>query len=285
MSRLRRMVSFSGSCVFLSFPMLLLSGDNRKAAKAECICGIPARAGTDGAFFHSSFGIEDFVEVCFHMYLVSALRRESFEGFQEFFSVFFGDILQAVRCLLQGAHVLEAHFHVRRDLLVLAFPDEVGNGGDVRQDFAHEEGFLARPAEALREDVLQAGGKDAPDFVFLVEGNAWMMRVHASLARVVWRVAKTRWPVSAAVRAASMVAASRISPTAMMSGSSLRDSMTPSAKLGVSSPISLWWTRALSEEMTYSTGSSRVTIWQGRLATAVRRMCASVVLLPLPEGL
>ena len=118
----------------------------------------------------------------------------------------------------------------------------------------------------------------------LVEGNAWMMRVHASLARVVWRVAKTRWPVSAAVRAASMVAASRISPTAMMSGSSLRDSMTPSAKLGVSSPISLWWTRALSEEMTYSTGSSRVTIWQGRLATAVRRMCASVVLLPLPEG-
>ena len=66
------------------------------------------------------------------MYLVSALRRESFEGFQEFFSVFFGDILQAVRCLLQGAHVLEAHFHVRRDLLVFAFPDEVGNGGDVR---------------------------------------------------------------------------------------------------------------------------------------------------------
>ena len=157
---------FQEAASFFLFRCLFCQGDNRKAAKAECIRGIPARAGTDGAFFHSSFGIEDFVEVCFHMYLVSALRRESFEGFQEFFSVFFGDILQAVRCLLQGAHVLEAHFHVRRDLLVLAFPDEVGNGGDVRQDFAHEEGFLARPAEALREDVLQAGGKDAPDFVF-----------------------------------------------------------------------------------------------------------------------
>lgn len=100
------------------------------------------------------------------MYLVSALRRESFEGFQEFFSVFFRDVLQSIRCLLQGAHVLEAHFHVRRDLLVLAFPDEVGDGGDVRQDFAHEEGFLARAAEALREDVLQAGGEEAPDFIF-----------------------------------------------------------------------------------------------------------------------
>ena len=36
-------------------------------------------------------------------------------------------------------------------------------------------------------------------------GNTEMMRVMVSVASRVWRVEKTRWPVSAAMRAVSMV--------------------------------------------------------------------------------
>src|SRR5215472_4831444 len=56
---------------------------------------------------------------------------------------------------------------------------------------------------------------------------------------LVCRVAKTRWPVSAAVRADSIVATSRISPTRMTSGSSRRQARSPLAKDRVSMPTSL----------------------------------------------
>ena len=51
------------------------------------------------------------------------------------------------------------------------------------------------------------------------DGNTSMMRSSAVEVSLVWSVAKTRWPVSAARMAASMVSRSRISPTRITSGS------------------------------------------------------------------
>ena len=69
-------------------------------------------------------------------------------------------------------------------------------------------------------------------------GKTSTRRSTESAADCVWSVPKTRWPVSAAVSAVSMVSRSRISPTRMMSGSSRRMARRPSAKLTVSRPIS-----------------------------------------------
>src|SRR5881396_1752382 len=49
-----------------------------------------------------------------------------------------------------------------------------------------------------------------------------MIRLTVSPAFSVWRVEKTRWPVSAAWSATDIVSGSRISPTRMTSGSSRR---------------------------------------------------------------
>ena len=46
------------------------------------------------------------------------------------------------------------------------------------------------------------------------------MRFTVSVVSTVWRVESTRWPVSAAARAADTVSVSRISPMRMTSGSS-----------------------------------------------------------------
>src|SRR5215218_7328063 len=50
-------------------------------------------------------------------------------------------------------------------------------------------------------------------------GNTSIIRSTVWGASWVWRVANTRWPVSAAVRAIEIVSRSRSSPTRMMSGS------------------------------------------------------------------
>ena len=71
-------------------------------------------------------------------------------------------------------------------------------------------------------------------------GKASTMRSMVSTAELVCRVPRTRWPVSAAVMAVSMVSRSRISPTRMMSGSSRRAERRALAKLAVSRPISRW---------------------------------------------
>ena len=60
-------------------------------------------------------------------------------------------------------------------------------------------------------------------------GNTLTIRSIESTALFVCSVAKTRWPVSAAVSAVSIVARSRISPIRMMSGSSRRMARRPSA--------------------------------------------------------
>ena len=60
------------------------------------------------------------------------------------------------------------------------------------------------------------------------------MRSMVCGALLVCSVAKTRWPVSAAVRAAEMVSRSRISPTMIMSGSCRSANLRAVAKERVS---------------------------------------------------
>src|SRR2546427_286601 len=80
-------------------------------------------------------------------------------------------------------------------------------------------------------------------------------RVAALGASLVWRVDRTRWPVSEAWIAISAVSLSRISPTMMMSGSCRKKDRRPLANvrpaLGL---IWTWFTRG----SWYSTGSSTV---------------------------
>ena len=71
-------------------------------------------------------------------------------------------------------------------------------------------------------------------------GKTSMMRLIVPWAPVVCSVAKTMWPVSAAVIAASIVSRSRISPTRITSGSCRRPRRMASAKLGTSTPSSRW---------------------------------------------
>ena len=60
-----------------------------------------------------------------------------------------------------------------------------------------------------------------------------MIRSTVFRALLVWRVPKTKRPVSAAVRASEIVSRSRISPTRTMSASSRRQARKPSENSGV----------------------------------------------------
>ncbi len=75
-------------------------------------------------------------------------------------------------------------------------------------------------------------------------GKTSMMRLTVPWAPVVCSVAKTTWPVSAAVIAASIVSRSRISPTRITSGSCRKARRMASAKLGTSTCSSRWLTVA-----------------------------------------
>ena len=80
---------------------------------------------------------------------------------------------------------------------------------------------------------------------------------------MVWSVDSTRWPVSAASRAVSMVSRSRISPTRITFGAWRRAERRARLKLGASAPISRWLTVASRLGWRYSIGSSMVTMWIG----------------------
>ena len=69
-----------------------------------------------------------------------------------------------------------------------------------------------------------------------------MMRSIVCGASWVWSVAKTRWPVSAAVSAVWIVSRSRISPTRITSGSWRSAAFSALAKDWASEPISRWLT-------------------------------------------
>ena len=87
------------------------------------------------------------------------------------------------------------------------------------------------------------------------------MRLMVSTASTVWRVESTRCPVSAAVRAISVVSRSRISPTMMTSGSWRREARRARANDMVSNPISRWLITLRRSLKAYSMGSSMVTMW------------------------
>src|ERR1035438_4151178 len=104
-----------------------------------------------------------------------------------------------------------------------------------------------------------------------------MMRLMVCTVLFVCRVPKVRWPVSAMVRADSMVSRSRISPTSTTSGSWRRAERRAFLKLWVSAWISRWFTKARLCLWTYSTGSSMVRMCTGSSALILSTMAARVV--------
>ena len=110
--------------------------------------------------------------------------------------------------------------------------------------------------------------------------------IRSTVCAVDWvcRVAKTRWPVSAAVSAVEIVSRSRISPTRITSGSSRSAARRPSAKSGASEPTSRWLTIERLCWCRNSIGSSIVRMWSWRSQLITSSIAASVVDLPEPVG-
>ena len=115
-----------------------------------------------------------------------------------------------------------------------------------------------------------------------VASNTLMSREMVLGVSVVWTVLKTRWPVSAAFSAMSIVSRSRISPTMITSGSWRRAARSALAKLSVSAPTSRWITEDFASRKRNSIGSSIVTIFRGLLWLMWLIIAASVEDLPLP---
>ena len=111
-----------------------------------------------------------------------------------------------------------------------------------------------------------------------------MMRSIVCGASWVWSVAKTRWPVSAAVSAVPIVSMSRISPTRITSGSWRSAAFRASAKDGASAPSSRWLTMQRLCECRNSIGSSIVMMCSSRVSLISLISEASVVDLPEPVG-
>src|SRR6266496_5095272 len=111
-----------------------------------------------------------------------------------------------------------------------------------------------------------------------------MMRSTVEEAVVVWRVPRTRCPVSAAVMASPMVSRSRISPTRMTSGSSRSDCRKARAKEREWLGTSRWLTRESWLAWTYSIGSSIVRMWHRSVWLIRSTSAARVVVLPQPAG-
>ncbi len=111
-----------------------------------------------------------------------------------------------------------------------------------------------------------------------------MMRSIVCGQSCVCRVAKTRWPVSAAVRAIWIVSRSRISPMRITSGSCRRAERRATGKPLVSLPTSRWLTTQRLCVCRNSIGSSMVTMWSDRVSLISSMIAASVVDLPEPVG-
>ena len=115
-------------------------------------------------------------------------------------------------------------------------------------------------------------------------GKTSMIRSTVWAVDWVCRVAKTRWPVSAAVSAVETVSMSRISPTRITSGSWRSAARRPSEKVSASLPISRWLTIERLCWCRNSIGSSIVRMWSSRSRLITSIIAASVVLLPEPVG-
>ncbi len=89
-----------------------------------------------------------------------------------------------------------------------------------------------------------------------------MMRSTVLAASIVCSVESTRWPVSAASMAISIVSTSRISPMRMTFGACRSAARRARAKnVFVSEPTSRWFTVDFTCRCMYSTGSSMVMMW------------------------
>ena len=91
-------------------------------------------------------------------------------------------------------------------------------------------------------------------------GKRSRIRLIVEEALEAWIVPKTRWPVSAACRAALKVSWSRISPTRMMSGSWRTACFRAVCQSMTSMPTSRWLMIDLSSLKVNSIGSSMVTM-------------------------
>ena len=111
-----------------------------------------------------------------------------------------------------------------------------------------------------------------------------MMRSIVCGALWVCSVAKTRWPVSAAVSAVEIVSRSRISPTRITSGSWRSAARSASEKDGASTPTSRWLTMQRLWACRNSIGSSIVMMCSVRVRLIESIIAASVVDLPEPVG-
>ena len=96
------------------------------------------------------------------------------------------------------------------------------------------------------------------------------------------RVARQMWPVSAKAIAASIVAASRISPIRITSGASRIAFFSAAWKVCVSSPTSRWLTIDILCRCRYSIGSSMVRMCPVLVLLRWSIIDASVVDLPEP---
>ena len=101
---------------------------------------------------------------------------------------------------------------------------------------------------------------------------------------MVCSVESTRWPVSAAVSAISMVSRSRISPTRITFGACRSAALSAAAKVGVSLCSSRWWMVAFLCWCRNSIGSSMVRMCSARVSLIRSMIAASVDDLPEPVG-
>ncbi len=101
-------------------------------------------------------------------------------------------------------------------------------------------------------------------------------------ALIVCSVLTTRWPVSAAVMAISVVSRSRSSPTKITFGASRNAARRPMANVEKSLPSSRWQNVLVLCGWTNSMGSSSVTMWPGSFSLNSLSSAASVVVLPEP---
>ena len=138
--------------------------------------------------------------------------------------------------------------------------------------------------QGLADDALQGGASCVRTWSCWCGGKTSMTRSMVCARSCVCRVAKTRWPVSAAVSATEMVSRSRISPTRMTSGSCRSTCLSAAPKLCVSWPTSRWLTSERLLPCMNSIGSSTVTMWSARVRLTRSISAASVVDLPEPVG-
>ena len=110
------------------------------------------------------------------------------------------------------------------------------------------------------------------------------MRSTVFEASIVCSVENTRWPVSAAVSAISIVSRSRISPTRITFGAWRSAARSASANVGVSLCSSRWWTVAFLCWCRNSIGSSMVRMCSARVSLIRSMIAASVDDLPDPVG-